>query len=443
MIRSGSPIYSRFTKSFKEKRDKKTIWRFNINNNNVIIIYICCIVCICITLYYYYWYKKNNVLIESNNGMNEFEINENHKNEKELLSFLVIGDWGANPKRQSIANQTYIANAMKLIHDKYSTSFVISVGDHFYEDGIINSNDKRWITGFENIYDKSLTPWYIIFGNHDFRGSIKAQIEYSKLSKNNRWITGPFPPSFYYSKDFLIPNFNQLFRIIFLDTNNLLCNHDQYNQLDELEKYECDEMFYKLPQTFIDRHYRDDNITISMEDTLKIQKYNFQITRDEQLKWFKQQVIDANNDDNIKFVLITGHHALFSQGPHKIPKLFNSHIQKILRLSNKILTWFCGHNHALEHYIWNRQKHNSYNTNDNHHLNELHQILSGSGGREIHKMNSQPVESILDDVKLGYLGKEFGFVSVHLLSQQLKIQFWNEFGEALYSNYIPYPQKLT
>ena len=227
-----------------------------------------------------------------------------------------------------------------------------------------------------------------------------------------------------------------MFRIIFLDTNSLMCNHDEYEQLDELEKHECDEMSYKLPETFIENH-KEDGITVSMAETKEIQDYNFQIKRDEQLKWVRKHVIEADDSDNIKFILIVGHHALFSQGPHKIPKLFNKNVQNILRLSNKIVVYFCGHNHALEHYIWKRQIHSN---NDGMVLTEMHQVLSGSGGREVHEMIEQPVESVLDDVKLGYLGKEFGFVSVHLLEQQLKIQYWNKFGKGLYSLYIPYPK---
>ena len=213
-----------------------------------------------------------------------------------------------------------------------------------------------------------------------------------------------------------------------------MCNHDQYDELDELELYECDEMFYKNPEKFLDAHSEDP--TLTMERVKEIQKNNFDKTRDEQLIWFRNEVIDADKDQHIKFVFIVAHHALFSQGPHKVPLIFNQHIQPILRESNKIIAWFCGHNHALEHYIWNRQK----NSNDNIQHTQLHQFLSGSGGRDLHDMRDAPVESQVDDVKLGYLGKEYGFISVHLQTRGINVAYWNEFSKLVYSYAVEYPK---
>lgn len=164
-------------------------------------------ICIIFGIILYYSRKRDSFLIIPN-------VTESADPNKvsDLLSFLVIGDWGANPVLQPIVNQTLVANAMLKIHNKYSTQFVISVGDHFYDHGILTSQSKRWISGFENIYHSTLKPWYVIFGNHDLRGSVKAQIEYSKISKHNRWIV----PSPFYAKDFKIPHSNE-FSIHFIN----------------------------------------------------------------------------------------------------------------------------------------------------------------------------------------------------------------------------------
>ena len=208
-----------------------------------------------------------------------------------------------------------------------------------------------------------------------------------------------------------------------------MCNHEQYDQLVEVEKWDCDEMFYKKPEDLVNAH------NTTMEVAEGILAYNFKTKRSDQIVWMKRQIKSADDDDNIMFILIVGHHALFSQGPHKIPKIFNENIQPILRSSNKIIGWFCGHDHALEHYIWDKQKH----AEDNGEYNNMHQFLSGAGGRDTHPMASPAVESQVDDVKLGYLGKTFGFATVHV-HNAMTVRFWNQWGKKIYQYTLDFPK---
>ncbi|MFY7652826.1 MAG: metallophosphoesterase, partial [Chitinophagaceae bacterium] len=101
------------------------------------------------------------------------------------LPFLVIGDWGRNGE----FHQKDVANVMASTATKYNCSFIISTGDNFYPDGVISTTDPQWMNSFENIYNSySLQiPWFTAFGNHDYRGSIEAQLNYSKISR--RWRT--------------------------------------------------------------------------------------------------------------------------------------------------------------------------------------------------------------------------------------------------------------
>eukprot|EP01083_Nonionella_stella_P017384 48642_1 len=425
MIRKGKSLYQfYFRSSMEEQKSKIHLMRVRcipwitsyFERYKMRIIAICCLALMIL----YYIYGGTGPI-----HLNTPSITESQSSEP--LSFLVIGDWGACHQFETFKNQTNVANAMLSIHKKHATQFVISVGDHFYENGLISTQDPRWLSCFENLYDRSLSPWYVAFGNHDMRGSIKAQIDYSKLSPNNRWVA----PSSFYAKDFQIPHSKQQFRVIFLDTNNIMCNHKQYGKLGALEAYECDEMYYKRPEMMQEKHGTDKATTKS------IQKYNFEQTRVEQLDWFSAQVQSAHHNERIKFVLVVGHHALFSQGPHKIPKVFNEHVQPILRSSNKIIAWFCGHNHALEHYIWHREKH-AKNKEMEHDV--MHQFLSGSGGYEVHLMKSDAVEDKLDDVQLGFLGKTSGFVSVHLGNENMIVRYWNQYGKMLYFFDVDYPK---
>ncbi len=72
---------------------------------------------------------------------------------------------------------------------------IIATGDIIYEDGVSSPDDPQWKTKFEAPY-KSLIEsgavFYIALGNHDYRGSILAQLEYA--ASNNFY----FLPNRYY-----------------------------------------------------------------------------------------------------------------------------------------------------------------------------------------------------------------------------------------------------
>ncbi len=99
------------------------------------------------------------------------------------VNFLVVGDWG----RDGANHQREVAAKMAKVAAARASSCVVSVGDNFYEQGVISSTDPQWRSSYESVYDApSLqVPWYVALGNHDYRGSPQAQIDYSALS--SRW----------------------------------------------------------------------------------------------------------------------------------------------------------------------------------------------------------------------------------------------------------------
>lgn len=92
------------------------------------------------------------------------------------LPFVVIGDWG----RQGAHHQREVGAAMGRAAAATSSRFVLSLGDNFYENGVATPDDPQWASSFETIYpDPALmTPWHVILGNHDYRGSVEAQLAY-------------------------------------------------------------------------------------------------------------------------------------------------------------------------------------------------------------------------------------------------------------------------
>lgn len=116
---------------------------------------------------------------------------KNLKNDSNTVTFVVIGDWG----RWGEYNQCDVAKALETVVD-YNTNYIISAGDNFYKRGVSSVHDFHFERSFERIYrgnSLDVTPWYLVLGNHDHEGNIKAQIDYTDLSP--RWN---MPERFYH-----------------------------------------------------------------------------------------------------------------------------------------------------------------------------------------------------------------------------------------------------
>ncbi|KAL1188235.1 Purple acid phosphatase 4 [Cardamine amara subsp. amara] len=102
------------------------------------------------------------------------------------ISFLVVGDWG----RRGLYNQSQVALQMGRIGEKLDINFVVSTGDNIYDSGMKSIDDPAFQLSFSNIYTSpSLQkPWYLVLGNHDYRGDVEAQLSPMLRSMDSRWI---------------------------------------------------------------------------------------------------------------------------------------------------------------------------------------------------------------------------------------------------------------
>lgn len=112
------------------------------------------------------------------------------------ISFVAVGDWG----RDGGSHQRDVAAAMGKAAAEAVTAFTVSTGDNFYENGVASAIDPQWKTSFEDVYTApSLQrPWFVALGNHDYRGTPQAELDYAKTSP--RWklpsryyVTSPAP----------------------------------------------------------------------------------------------------------------------------------------------------------------------------------------------------------------------------------------------------------
>lgn len=94
------------------------------------------------------------------------------------LSFMVVGDWG----RDGAFYQRQVATAMSHFGE---SAFVVTTGDNFYQRGVRSISDRKWETSFERIYPDVPQRWYAVLGNHDYGGSVEAQI--AKSFHHSQW----------------------------------------------------------------------------------------------------------------------------------------------------------------------------------------------------------------------------------------------------------------
>jgi len=127
------------------------------------------------------------------------------------LTWTVLGDWG------SVIHYSKTIAARSV---KAKSEFVMAIGDNFYLAGVKSLKDRKWKTIFENVYTQKFFQkrWYVIAGNHDYRGNLQAQLDYTKHSK--RW----YFPSLYYKIHKKIDAHNDV-DFVFLDTTPMYDHH--------------------------------------------------------------------------------------------------------------------------------------------------------------------------------------------------------------------------
>ena len=88
------------------------------------------------------------------------------------FTFFVLGDWGVKGK----ANQVPVAKEMIRQSKLNNLSFITTVGDNFYDNGVTSLDDEHWKLSYEDVYQEPTKkyPWYVTLGNHDYRGNVEA-----------------------------------------------------------------------------------------------------------------------------------------------------------------------------------------------------------------------------------------------------------------------------
>jgi len=215
----------------------------------------------------------------------------------EAFNFIIISDWGRN----GIKIQQDVANQMARTSDSIDAEFIATCGDNFQINGVASAQDPLWMLNFENVYKENSLhiDWYPVLGNHDYKGSTQAQIDYSGISR--RWRM----PDRYYSFAKQI-NDSVSARFIFIDTPQLI------------NKY---------------RNNPDEYPDAAKQNNGK------------ELAWVK--TILANSQEQWKIVF--GHHPVYSASmKHGNTDEMITSVKPLLEKHNAQF-YFCGHDHDFQH----------------------------------------------------------------------------------------------
>lgn len=231
------------------------------------------------------------------------ELDATSKN-RTSIKFLVVGDWGGLPYPPYVTGvQKATAREMSKVAEQVGADFVLALGDNFYFKGVDSVDSPRFQDTFESVYTaKSLRiPWYILAGNHDHVGNVKAQIDYSQRS--NRWKY----PAYYYELNFHIPNTQKTLTIIMLDTVMICGNSNDYADAQP-----------KGPLRKVDA------------------------TR--QLVWLQDRLARSKAD----FLLVAGHYPVWSVSEHGPTQCLLQQVHPLL-IKYKATAYLCGHDHNLQY----------------------------------------------------------------------------------------------
>lgn len=168
------------------------------------------------------------------------------ENKKKALRFMVFGDWGRNGED----NQKETGRELGIEAKTFKPEFIVSTGDNFYPNGVRSTKDHNWLASFEDIYTAHAlqTDWYVVLGNHDYKGNPQAEIDYSDIDR--KWNM----PARYYSKIIFIGgDTTQAVLLVFIDTTPLLSEyyigteHDVRNQDTALQRIWLEKTLKEAP----------------------------------------------------------------------------------------------------------------------------------------------------------------------------------------------------
>lgn len=216
----------------------------------------------------------------------------------EKFNFYVANDLGRN----GYYDQKPIAELMgQMAEEGADPEFVLAAGDIHHFGGVRSVDDPLWMTNYELIYShpELMIDWYPLLGNHEYRGSTQAVLDYSRVSR--RWVM----PARYYTRVF--EDKGTTLRVVWIDTAPMI---DKYRNESETYPDACRQDYKK------------------------------------QLAWVDSVLTTAKEE----WVIVAGHHPIYAETPKDESERrdMQARLDPILR-KHKVDMYICGHIHNFQH----------------------------------------------------------------------------------------------
>lgn len=308
---------------------------------------------------------------------------------KESLDFLLIADWGGIDKWPYFTpEQKRVAESMSDWSDQYQADFILALGDNFYFEGIPgDSADDRFQRTWENIYIKDKPslqkPWYLVAGNHDWKGNVSAQIAFSDTNKY--WN---FPDySYDITKEWTDSN-GQTYsvQIILIDTVVLSGSTNIFDQ--------------NHPDYFTQP---------------KLWTQEAKVQSETSFQWIENTMKESTAD----YLLVAGHYPVYSVCEHGTTDQLVENLKPMLELYGA--HYLSGHDHCQEHIS----------------ENSVEYILSGNSDfccYSASNMDEVPEDSLKFFVAKGHNPNHStaGFTSFNMQADKLMVSMHDQTGKVLY-----------
>ncbi|KAJ1429660.1 Metallo-dependent phosphatase-like protein [Ochromonadaceae sp. CCMP2298] len=296
------------------------------------------------------------------------------------VELLVLGDWGGMPiDPYTTPGQRATAKGMGVVGAQLKVQAVLALGDNFYFSGIVgDETSSRFAHTWDDVYtDTSLqVPWYVIAGNHDYKGNVTAQVAYSGVS--SRWTF----PALYHSQSFVSAEDGTTVDVVLIDTVDLSGSSSAADESDPT-------YFAPLPP-------------------------RAKGEAQEQWDWIEAQLAASTAD----YLLVGGHFPVYSLCEHGNTQNLIDHLQPLLEAHGA--HYMSGHDHCMESML----------------SEGVQYIVSGMGDTCCYDpTNIDNVPGVQFYVSKGHKEKGTigGFTSITASKSSLTIGFYDQDGNTLYN----------